>query len=248
MRITPIKTKAVLPNDNLFQILDTAIPTLEDKTVVAVTSKIIGLCEGRVIKVGTVDKEKLIAQEADYYLPSSANKYNVNMTITKNNLVAAAGIDESNGNGYYILWPKDLQKSANSIRAHLSTRFKHKHIGVIITDSKTTPLRWGVTGMTIAYSGFSPLNNFIGKPDIFGRKIQYTIVSVMDGLAAAAVLAMGETNEQTPIALIQDIPFVQFQSRNPTQKELKRIKISIEDDLYSSFLKLAPWKKGKDGK
>ena len=27
-----------------------------------------------------------------------------------------AGIDESNGDGNYVLWPKDLQNSANTIR------------------------------------------------------------------------------------------------------------------------------------
>ena len=46
-----------------------------------------------------------------------------------------------------------------------------KKVGVIITDSKTTPLRWGTSGVAISYSGFSPLKNYIGSPDIFGKEM-----------------------------------------------------------------------------
>ena len=56
---------------------------------------------------------------------------------------------------------------------------------------------------------------------------------------------MGEGSEQTPLAVISDIPFVHFQDRNPTEEELAELKISIEDDVYAPLLKAANWKKGK---
>ena len=50
-------------------------------------------------------------------------------------------------------------------------RFSLKNVGVIITDSRTTPLRWGVTGFSIAYSGFEPLKNYIGTKDILEKDL-----------------------------------------------------------------------------
>lgn len=245
MKVTAIKTHKITRKDtNIFSVLDKYLPTLSEKTVVAVTSKIVSICEGRMVKMGTVDKDELIKQEAQFYLPRESSKYNVSLTINRGILAASAGVDESNGNGYYILWPKDPQKSANKIREYLQKKFKIKYVGIIITDSKTTPLRWGVTGITLAYSGIVPLKNYIGSKDIFGKIMEYTKTSIIDSLASAATVVMGEGKEQTPIAIIEDVPFIKFQSRNPTQKELDSLAISIKDDLYYPLLKNVKWRKG----
>lgn len=175
-------------------------------------------------------------------------KYNITISIKNNLLIPTAGIDESNGDGYYILWPKNPQKSANLIRQHLRNKFKLKKLGVIITDSKTTPLRWGTTGTGIGYSGFDPLNNYIDTPDVFGRHLRVTKANILDGLAAAAVVVMGEGDERTPIAVIEDIPFVRFVDNDPTDTELGNLEISIDDDLYAPLIKNADWHKGGGGK
>lgn len=245
MIVRAYKTHKIKPKEDLFKILDEYLPRLEEKSVVAISSKVVATCQGRVVKVGTIDKDELIARESQYYLPRENNPYNVSLTITRNILAATAGIDESNGNGYYILWPKDLQKSANSIREYLCKKFDRKYIGVILTDSKTTPMRWGVTGIALSYSGFKGLVSFVGKPDLFGKKLEYTNVSVMDSLASSAILEMGESNEQKPIVVISDLSMVQFQDHNPTKNELDEWKISMRNDMYGDFLKNAPWKKGK---
>ncbi len=245
MKVTSIKThKITQKNINIFFVLDKYLPKLPEKSVVAVTSKIVSICEGRMVKMGTVDKDELIRQEAQFYLPRESSKYNVSLTIARNILAASAGIDESNGNGYYVLWPKNPQKSANKIREHLQKKFKIKHVGVIITDSKTTPLRWGVTGITLAYSGIIPLKNYIGTKDIFGKVMEYTKTSIIDSLASTATVVMGEGKEQTPLAIIEDVPFIKFQSRNPTKEEIATLHINIEDDLYAPLIKNAKWKKG----
>ena len=121
------------------------------------------------------------------------------------------------------------------------------HLGVIITDSITTPLCWGVTGATIAHSGFLALNNFVGHPDIFGRALNMTKVNIANALAAAAVLVMGEADEQTPLAVLSDLPFVQFQAGDPTPAELHGLHIALEDDLYAPLLKSVPWQTGRKG-
>lgn len=247
MKIVAIKTYKITKKDHdLFAILDQYLPEkLPEESIVAVTSKIVSICEGRVLPVENTDKDELVRKEADLYLPKEENKYGVFLTVKDSLLVPTAGIDESNGEGYYVLWPKNAQLTADKVREYLKKRFSLKKVGVIITDSKTTPLRWGTSGVAIAHSGFMALKNYIGTPDIFGKDFQMTKASISDALAASAVLVMGEGSEQTPIAVITDVPFVEFQDRNPTIKELNELKISIDDDLYGSILKRAPWRKGK---
>ncbi len=253
MLITPIKTHKIIPHKDtdLFAVLDKYLMNdsgqarMTEGSVLAVTSKIVSICEGRIVPIEGTDKDELIRQESHMYLPRAENKYNVSLTITNDMLVATAGIDESNTNGYYVLWPKDPQNSANTIRAYLRQKFGLKNLGVIITDSKTTPLRWGVTGVAVSHSGFLSYNNHIGKPDLFGRMIEHTMVSVMDSLASAAVYVMGERDEQTPLAIVSDIPHVQFLDEDPSEEEMRTLHVSIDDDLYGAFLKNAAWKKGE---
>lgn len=249
MLVAPIKTHALLPGieTDILSILDQYLTDIPDGSVIAVTSKIVSICEGRFVPMEGTDKQTLIAKEAEQYLPIHHKNFAVTVTIKNGVFGAGAGIDESNGNGYYILWPKDPQVSANRIREHFVKKFGLKKIGVIITDSKTTPLRWGVTGVALAHSGFLALKDYIGTPDIFGRDFQYEKLNIADCLATAGVLAMGEGKEQTPLAVISAIPTITFQDRNPTDVELADIRISMDDDLYGTFLKNADWKKGKQG-
>lgn len=244
MIINPIKTqKLSYPAPQIESVLDQYLPKLPDKSIVVITSKIISICQGRVIKHTNLSKKRqLIIQEADYYIPHEPYP-GITLTIKDNVLIPSAGIDESNGNGYYILWPKNIQQTINNIRQYLVKQHNNKHIGVIVTDSHTTPLRWGTTGFALCHSGFAALNDYIGKPDIFGKKLQVTKQNVRDGLAAAAVATMGEGNEQTPLAVISDIPFVTFQKRNPTSFELQGLSITPKKDIYAPLIDINKWKK-----
>jgi putative folate metabolism gamma-glutamate ligase len=244
MLVRAVKTEKILPGQkSIIDVLDDSINSLEEASVVAITSKIISLCEGgdRVIPTNKIDKIKLAQREADYYLEPNSSRYNVMFTLHKDTLIPNAGIDESNTDGNHVLWPENPQKTANKIRVYLKKRFSLSEVGVIITDSTCTPLRWGTTGIAISHSGFSALNNYIGKPDIFGRKLQMSQANIAGNLAATAVMTMGEGAEQTPIAVISDVPFVKFQDRSPTQKELGFLKIAPEDDLFAPFLNSVNW-------
>lgn len=246
MKVTAIKTKRINLGDNLYKILAEYLPKkINDKSVIAVSSKIVAICEGRVVKIESEEQRDILAKkEAEAYLPREYNQYGFMITINNGIMVASSGIDASNGNGFYVLWPKNPQKSANEIHEYLVGKYRLKNIGVIITDSKLTPLRWGVTGVAIAHSGFAALKNYIGTPDIFGRLMQAEKSNIADSLATAAVIEMGEGNEQKPLAVIEDVNFVKFQKRNPTRKELNGLKISIGDDVFSSLLKSVKWQKG----
>ena len=248
MKITPVKTHKITTKDtDLFLILDKYLPKLKEGSVVAITSKIVAICEGRLVDPKSIDKDELVKQEAEVYLPRSMSKYNFLLTLKRNMIIASSGIDESNANGLYVLWPENPQETANTIREYLQEKFNIKNVGVVITDSRTSPLRWGVTGIALAHSGFSALNNYIGKKDIFKNPLRVTMANVADGLAAASVLSMGEGAEQTPMAVTENVPFVEFQGRNPTVKELKQLRIELKDDIYAPMLTGVKWKRGGKG-
>jgi F420-0:gamma-glutamyl ligase len=198
------------------------------------------------VKVGkNVSKDKLIMQEAEAYIPpSQVPNGEMFLTIKEYILVPVAGIDESNGNGYYILWPKQSSKLAKEICGYLKQKHHIKKLAVIVTDSHTTPLRYGVTGISLGFFGLEPLYDYRGKPDIFGRKLKFTKSNIVDALSALAVLAMGEGKEQTPMAIIRGANFVQFTNRDT----YKKLVIPPTLDIYSPLLKVFKenkWKKRK---
>lgn len=246
MNVTAYKTPKVVVGDDLFNILDRHLPKIYEKSVVVITSKIVSICEDRVIKNdGTIDKKKLMQREADFFIDDELTKrYGIMLTVKNDMLIASAGIDESNGNGYFILWPKDAMASVRAIWNHLRKKNHVQKLGILITDSRTTPMRWGTLGAGIAWCGFDPLNDYIGSKDIFGRKLKVTKSSVIDGLAAAAVLVMGEGKEQTPLAVITQIPMVHFTNHAPTKEEISALHITLQDDMYASLTDSPRWQKG----
>ncbi len=246
MHITAIKTPKIgIHSGDIYSIIDAELPRIEEGSIIAVTSKIVSICEGSVVPHTEATKEELITKQADLYLPAELSKYGHHFTITNNTLVAVAGIDESNGEGYYILWPRDTQKTANDIRKYLAAKHGLKRIGIVITDSTCQPLRRGTTGIALAHSGFKALHDYRGKPDLFNKPFGVTQANVSGGLAAAAVLAMGEGAEQTPLSLITELPTITFQTRDPSEAELAEITLTLEDDLFAPFLTEAPWQQGE---
>jgi F420-0:gamma-glutamyl ligase len=102
-------------------------------------------------------------------------------------------------------------------------------------------LRKGVTGITLGWCGFEPLHSYIGQPDIFGHPLRVTQTNILDALAASAVFVMGEGAEQTPLALIEDLPQIRFLSDPPSQEQEQSLHIPLEEDIYAPLLKDIPW-------
>jgi F420-0:gamma-glutamyl ligase len=250
MKVQAIKTRKFLPpGDDLWDLFS-AINNLEENSVVAVTSKVVAIGEGRSVPMKDIEKDELIAKESDKYLPRKIFRNEWTMYTIKNNLlVAAAGIDESNADGFYILWPENPDLSAKKIWEFLREKFKLKNLGVIITDSRVTPLRRGVLGMAISYFGFKPLKDYRGTKDLFGRKFEMETTDIPDSLASAAVLEMGEGAEQQPLAVITDIPYIEFIREKYIPKDAdSSFEIPEEEDLFYPFLSSVPWQKGGSGK
>ncbi|OHA15239.1 MAG: hypothetical protein A3H57_02440 [Candidatus Taylorbacteria bacterium RIFCSPLOWO2_02_FULL_43_11] len=224
MIVRPLKTRIFWEGEDIISFLFEYAGKLKERSVVVVTSKIIALSEGRTVFPNSAEaKEKIIKEESDFYMKTK----HVWLTIKDGMVMANAGVDESNAKGKLILLPKDSFRSAERIRSELLQKFGLKRLGVLITDSKTVPLRAGVTGVALGYAGFCGVRDYRGKSDIFGRKFVYSRSNISDGLATAAVLTMGEGREKYPIAIIENAP-VQF-----CQKVRKaELKIKLEDDMY----------------
>lgn len=246
MKVTPIKTDIVKPFAlDIEDVLSGALAGIPENSILAITSKIVALCEGNVAVPEETDRDELIRHEADLFLPKAGNPYNVYLTIKNNALIPNAGVDESNANGYYVLWPRDPRASAERCRRFVMECYRLSSFGVIITDSTVTPLKMGVTGICIAHCGFKAVNDHIGRSDLFGRPQRMTRINAADALAAAAVLCMGETDEQTPLALLEDLPFIRFTSGLETERQPDETRIDPAADLFGQLLACAPWVSGK---
>lgn len=247
MIITPIKTRKLIPpKDDLSEVLDESITSLEENSILAISSKIVSIGEGRCIPLEAItDKDALIKQEADLYLSRDyvPGKWLMH-TVTNNLMIGTAGIDESNANGHYILWPKNPKNSAKRIYAFLTQKFGIKNLGIIITDSHSIPLRRGVVGISLAHYGFDPLLDYRGKEDLFGRELHVSQTNFADGLAAAAVVSMGEGDEQTPLVLLTDIPHITFTTKRTSYKKFSSLEVPMEEDLYKPIFTFLPWEKG----
>ena len=237
LEFLPIKTRVVLPpKDDIYDILDSL--DIKDGDIIFITSKIISIHQGNTVKVGSISKEDLIRREADRYLDyyNDTGKFHVNLTVIQNTLIPAAGIDESNANGYYVTWPHDIDKTCAEFRDYLIKKHGIKHLGVIATDSHSMPLRLGVTGIAIGIAGIEPINDIRGTEDLFGRKMHITRVDMIDPLASMAVLLMGESNESTPIVILRNYKNIVFSETGST----KHFKLSPEDDLYKAIIEVIP--------
>ena len=224
MIVREIKTSIFQEGEDLFAFITNYFKKLPERSVIVVTSKIVALAEKRTAVAENVQaKEKLIRAESDLAI---STKY-VWLTVKDGMVMASAGIDESNANGKLILLPKDSFKTARDLRKKLRQRYGVRHLGVLITDSRTIPLRAGVTGIAVGYAGFRGIKDYRGTPDIFGRKFEFSRTDIADSLAAAAVLVMGEGNERQHLAIIGRAP-VEFCDRvNRTE-----LRIDIQEDMY----------------
>jgi coenzyme F420-0:L-glutamate ligase len=239
MKFIPVRTRPVLPpRDDIYPILAEFLPRLHEGDILFITSKILAIHQGRCVKIeqgdGDAQKERLIKREADRYEQSPLRSWkNLYLTIKDNTLIANAGIDESNANGYFVLWPRRPSPSAREICTYLKRKHQLRKLAVVVTDSHIVPLRKGTLGISIGFYGMKPVYDYRGKPDIFGRLLKHTTKNIVDALTTMAVLIMGEGKEQTPLLVLRGVKFVEFTNKNTYRGSV----VAPRMDLYSPFWK-----------
>ncbi|MDP3740757.1 MAG: coenzyme F420-0:L-glutamate ligase [bacterium] len=239
IQFIPIKTRALLPpKDDIYPVLDKYLPRFKEGDILVITSKILGIHQGRCVRIekdSLEEQEKLIMQEAEWYLPPKRRKgLKWHLTMKAKTLIANSGIDKSNGRGNYILWPKNQQKLLREIRTYLKKKFKLSKIGVISVDSHLVPLRTGTLSISTGFVGFEPWHDYRGEPDIFGRKLIYTKRNVVDSLAAISGFLMGEGNEKKPMVIIREAKMVRFTNKNTYRK----LAYPLKQDIFYPLLKV----------
>ncbi|MBW8784970.1 MAG: coenzyme F420-0:L-glutamate ligase [Novosphingobium sp.] len=192
-----------------------------DHDVVVIAQKVVSKVEGRTIQLAEItpngdahslaretgrpaELAQLILDESSEILRATSAA--IIVRHRSGHVLANAGIDSSNVQGgdqdTVLLWPVEADASARAIRAGLADALGTRP-AVVIADSLGRAWRIGTVGTAIGCAGLTVLDDRRGEPDLFGRTLQATIVAVADAIAAAAVLAMGEGREGTPVALVR---------------------------------------------
>ncbi|MEY3784120.1 MAG: hypothetical protein RLZZ230_442 [Candidatus Parcubacteria bacterium] len=241
MQIIGIKTPLFTEEKSLIDFITKNIPKLNDGDILAITSKIVALSENRIAKIE--EKDSLIIQESKKTITTPW----ATLTLQNDGWGINAGIDESNANELLILLPKNPTKTAEILCNSLKKQYGILNLGLIITDTRSVPLRVGTIGRTLGFFGFNPLKDYIGRDDLFGRKSRVTQSNVSDALAAAAVLIMGEGDERIPLVQIKNAPVVFTKGQSLSKKEANLFLLP-ENDIYSYLFNFSESENDKPSK
>lgn len=240
MKVRGVRTRIFKESEDIVAFVRRHIPKLREGSVLAITSKIVALSEGRT--AATRDKERLIKKESTWTLRTHKEWW---WTEKDGMLLVNAGIDDSNADGKLVLLPHDSFASAQRIYSNILQNYGIRKCGVIITDSRISPMRAGVTGLALGFAGFRGVRDYRGTKDLFGKKLRVTMTDIADSLATAATLVMGEGAERQPLAIIEDAPVEFVDGFDKLTTRRKEVQISAKDDMYAPLFRRAGSKKRK---
>ncbi len=230
------------PGANLCELILSSLKRYRVKsgTLFVVAQKVISKSEGRIVQLDSVAPSTPALQWAEKYnkdpriveiIFREARRIvrmdrGVLIVETHHGFVCAnGGVDASNApTGTVVLLPEDPDQSAANLRRGLE-RALNSEIGVIISDTFGRPWRQGLTNVALGVAGLSPVTDYRGQLDSYGRSLQATVLAVADELASAAELVMGKTLG-IPVAIIEGF---QYQRALGSVRELIR---PPEEDLF----------------
>lgn len=221
---------------------------IETGDVLVVAQKIVSKAEGRVVKLSDVvasDEAKklakitgkdsrfveLILRETKQIVKASPETLIVK---DKREIVCInAGIDKSNvsGGDSYTLLPKDPDESARRIRSQI-LKISGKKVAVVICDTSSRPFRRGQVEFAIGLAGLKPFKDYRGQEDLFGYTLKVKNIAVVDEIACAAELVMGQGKESIPVVVIKNLHRAELSETSST----KELAISKEEDLFKETL------------
>jgi coenzyme F420-0:L-glutamate ligase/coenzyme F420-1:gamma-L-glutamate ligase len=184
--------------------------TLEQGDVVVISQKVVSKAEGQIRRLSSVlpraEARKVamvLGKEpalVELILEESKEVLRVGRTVmiveTKHGFVCAnAGIDASNlpEPDTVCLLPEDPDASARGIRAELAAA-AGTEVAVVISDSFGRAWRLGQAEVAIGCAGLAPLDDWRGRADSAGRKLEATEIAIADEAAAAADLVRDKTS------------------------------------------------------
>ncbi|RLE57311.1 MAG: coenzyme F420-0:L-glutamate ligase [Thermoprotei archaeon] len=195
-----------------------------DGDVIVIAQKIVSKSEGRIVDLQTVKPSEyavklgeelgkdprlveVVLRESHEVLKAEAGHL---ISLTRHGFVCAnAGVDLSNvdGSGLRVtLLPVNPDESARRIRERIK-ELTGRDVAVVITDTFGRPFREGVVNFAIGISGIHPFRDYIGKVDRYGYVMRVTKVCIVDEVAAAAELVMGQGAEGIPVVVIRGLRY-----------------------------------------
>jgi coenzyme F420-0:L-glutamate ligase/coenzyme F420-1:gamma-L-glutamate ligase len=191
---------------------DADAQALDSATIVVVAQKIVSKAEGAEADLTEVEPSDLARSWAaqwqkdprliEVILRQSRRivkmERGVLIAETHHGFVAAnAGVDQSNvpGEDRVTLLPADPDASACRLRAQLGCG------AVIVSDTFGRPWREGLVNVAIGVAGMEALEDWRGRPDYAGKRLQGTVIALADEIAAAAGLVMRKAHG-IPLALV----------------------------------------------
>jgi coenzyme F420-0:L-glutamate ligase / coenzyme F420-1:gamma-L-glutamate ligase len=192
--------------------------------VLVVAQKIVSKAEGRMVDLATIKPSaQAIALAADVdkdprlveaILSESVRVVRArrNVLIVEHRLgfiMANAGVDQSNvgpmdGAQRVLLLPEHPDRSAAALRSGLTVK-TGIDLAVVINDSFGRAWRQGTAGVAIGVAGLPALIDLRGRPDLFGRTLDVSVIGFADEVAAAASLVMGQADEASPVVLVRGL-------------------------------------------
>jgi coenzyme F420-0:L-glutamate ligase/coenzyme F420-1:gamma-L-glutamate ligase len=151
--------------------------------------------------------------------------------VTRHGFVCAnAGVDQSNASaepGELVLLPEDPDGSSARLRSGIESA-RGVRPAVVIADSFGRAWRLGQTDVALGAAGLTPLDQWIGRPDAFGRELHVTSIAVADSIAAAADLARAKDSLE-PVVLVRGLERFVTDEDGPGAAALRR---PPEEDLF----------------
>jgi coenzyme F420-0:L-glutamate ligase / coenzyme F420-1:gamma-L-glutamate ligase len=201
--------------------------------VLVVAHKVVSKAEGRLRSLASIapsDRAQSVAREhgkdprvVQAVLDESSSVlragHGVLVCVTRHGLVCAnAGVDQSNSGNEdeLVLLPVDPDGSARSLRDALPGR-----PAVVISDSFGRPFRLGESDVAIGAAGLRPIDDWRGRRDGFGRRLDVTAIAAADSLAAAADLARAKDSRE-PVVLVRGAQELITEDHGPGAAALRR--------------------------
>ncbi len=194
--------------------------------VLAIAHTIVSKAEGAVVALDSVEpgerarelaaEQRRDARVVQVVLDESAEivraERGVLISRTHHGLVCAnAGVDASNAGGSerVVLLPRDPDASARRIRARLRELAIADGLGtgtpaILISDTFGRAWRHGQTDVAIGLAGMAPLDDWRGRTDADGLRLEATWLAVADAAAAAADLARAKDSRE-PVVVIDGL-------------------------------------------
>jgi len=249
MYVIGIRTPLIKPREDITSTILNAARgqgvDVEDGDILAIASKAVAIAQGRIVDLSRVKPSakakalgkrfdlqpeyvELIIKEADKVYGGVTKAL---LTLKNSILTPNSGIDRKNTpRNSVVLWPENPHLTAEQIRTEIVEKID-KHVGVLIVDSRITPLRMGTVGIALAVAGFEPVKDCRSSKDIYGKSVFITRHCLGDDLSSAAHMVMGETSERTPAVLIKGASVEMTES-----SVANALSISLEECLYMGVL------------